>query len=108
MPKYLIEAIYNAEGLKGIERDGAARRAAAVRQVVESLGGKLEWFYFAFGETDAIGVMDMPDTESAAAWAVAGSASGLVRTKTTALISVEEMGRALEKAVTYHPPGSAV
>ena len=75
MPKYLFEAVYTAEGLSGLEKDGGVAREAAIRSGVENAGGKLEWLYFALGERDAIGVMDMPDIESVAAWAMMGSIS---------------------------------
>ncbi len=41
MPKYLIHASYTAEGLKGLQKDKASGRQQAVRQVLESVGGKL-------------------------------------------------------------------
>ena len=66
MPKYLVEACYNAEGAKGIARDGGSGRHAAAKKAIESLGGKLESFYFAFGDTDVFAVFDLPDNASAA------------------------------------------
>ena len=55
MPKYLLRATYTADGIKGLMKDGGAKRQAAARRLVESLGGTLEAFYFAFGETDVRG-----------------------------------------------------
>jgi len=49
MPKYLFQATYSAEGIKGLEKDKAAGRKAALSEAVESLGGKLEALYWAFG-----------------------------------------------------------
>jgi len=60
MPKYLIEASYSAEGLKGLHKDKASGRRAAVAKAVESLGGKLDLYYFCLGEHDVVGVNDMP------------------------------------------------
>jgi uncharacterized protein with GYD domain len=50
-------------------------------------------------------IADLPDNTTATAFGVAGSASGLVRTRTTALVTVEEVGRALEKSVSFGVPG---
>jgi uncharacterized protein with GYD domain len=106
MPKYLVEATYSAEGLKGLQRDKASGRKQAVTQAVESLGGKLEGYYCALGERDVIVIVDMPDLISGTALAVSASATGLVRTKTTALLTVEEADRALAKVIEYRPPRS--
>ena len=52
MPKYLFQASYTAEGAKGLQKEGGTKRRAAVEQLIKSVGGKLEAFYFALGETD--------------------------------------------------------
>jgi uncharacterized protein with GYD domain len=105
MPKYLISASYSAEGLKGLQKDKASGRRTAVTAAVEGLGGKVECFYNALGQDDAYIIVDLPDNSTAAAIGVAASATGLVRTRTTALLTVEETDRALEKSVSYRPPG---
>ncbi len=107
MPKYLISASYTADGLKGLQKDKASGRRSAVTTAVEGLGGKVECFYNALGEDDAYVIVDLPDNVSAAALGVTVSASGLARTRTTALLTVEEVDRALEKSVDYRAPGSA-
>jgi uncharacterized protein with GYD domain len=105
MPKYLLQASYTAEGLKGLQKDKASGRRGVLGQAVEALGGKLEAFYFAFGADDVVAVIDMPDNVSVASLALAVSASGLVRTRTTPLLTVEEVDQALQKSVSYRPPG---
>lgn len=95
MPKYLVRASYTAEGLKGLQKDKASGRKAAVIKVLESLGGKLECIYFAFGEDDVVVIFDLPDNVAAARLAVAVGGSGLVRTKTTPLLTIEEADQAL-------------
>ena len=106
MPKYLIEAAYTPEGLRGLHKDKASGRRQAVVKAVESLEGKLEAFYFAMGERDVVAIVEVPDVVSVAALSLAASASGLVRVKTTALLGVEEIDRALAKKLTYQGPGS--
>lgn len=105
MPKYLIQASYTADGLKGLMKDKAAGRKAAVASSSEALGGKVESFYFAFGDHDVVIIMDMPDAVSAAALAIASSASGMVKTKVTPLLTIEETDQALGKTIRYRPPG---
>jgi uncharacterized protein with GYD domain len=57
------------------------------------------------GEHDAVLIVDVPDLVTAAAVSLSVSAAGLVRTKTTALLTVEETDRALAKKVNYRAPG---
>jgi uncharacterized protein with GYD domain len=105
MPKYLIQASYTAEGLKGLHKDKASGRRASVSKAAEALGGKLEALYYAFGDDDVVVILDLPDNVSASALSLAVSASGLVRTKTTPLLTVDETDQALEKNVSYRAPG---
>ena len=73
--------------------------------MIDSLGGKLEVFYPAFGDTDVFLIVDASDNESAAAASMAVGASGMVQVKTTVLLTPEEMDRATKKSVSYRPPG---
>jgi uncharacterized protein with GYD domain len=105
MAKYLIEAHYTAEGAKAIAREGGATRRAAAAKMIEGLGGKLEAFYFAFGDVDAYAIFDLPDSIAAAAVAIAINQTGMVTGKTVVLIPPEDMDKAAKKAVDYRPPG---
>ena len=104
MPKYLIEASYTLEGTRGIMKSGGTARREAVRQAVESVGGRFEVQYFALGEHDAFIIADLPDHVSAAAISLAVTATGAARTKTTALLTPEEVDQAVKKTVKYEPP----
>jgi uncharacterized protein with GYD domain len=105
MPKFLIQASYTAEGAKGVIAEGGSGRRDAVAKVAESLGGKVESFYFAFGDDDVFTILDFPDNVSAAAVSMTVGASGLVSTKTTVLLSPEEVDEAARKSVSYRGPG---
>ena len=105
MPKYLITAQFSPEGLRGLQKDKASGRLRAVTTAVEGLGGKVECLYYALGEDDSYAIVDLPDNSTAAALGIAVSAVGAVRTRTTALLTVEEVDGALAKSVNYRPPG---
>ena len=105
MPKYLFTASYTAEGLPGLLQEGGSGRRAATQAAVESAGGTLESFYYAFGDTDVFIIADLPDDESAAALNLAAAAAGAVSTKTTVLLTAEQLDAASKKAVTYRKPG---
>ena len=106
MAKYLITASYSAEGLKGLQKDKATGRRNAVRQACESIGGKLDAFYFAFGEDDVVSIVDLPDNVAASALSLAASATGLIRTRTTALLTVEEVDKSLATAIKFRGAGA--
>ena len=106
MSKYLFEASYTAEGVKGIQKAGAASRVAALRDLCAGLGGNLVSFDFAFGEVDAFVVVDLPDDEAAAAAAFTVGASAATSVRTIKLLTVEQADAAIARAVEYRPPGS--
>lgn len=105
MAKYLFEARYTPEGAKGVAREGGSGRRAAIAKMTEGLGGKLETFYYAFGDVDAYVIVDLPDNVAAAAAALAVNQGGAASVKTVVLIPPEEVDKAGKKAVEYRAPG---
>src|SRR5688572_33091861 len=106
MPKFMFEASYTQEGAKGVQSAGGSSRRDAVEQVAKSVGGKLESFYFAFGESDAYVIVDLPDNETAAAVALGVNSAGGVEARTVVLLTPEEVDAAAKRSVDYRPPGS--
>jgi uncharacterized protein with GYD domain len=104
--KFLIKGHYNVDGAKGLMKEGGSGRKAAVTKLVESQGGKLETFYFAYGDVDVYAICDMPDASSGLALSLAVNASGAVRITTQPLITVEEIDAASKKTVAYRAPGA--
>ena len=94
------------EGTKGLLKDGGSKRSAVVEELLKGMGGRLEAFYFALGETDVHAVIDAPDNVSVAAASLAVNASGAVSLRTTVLMTAEEMDQAAKKTVSYRPPGA--
>jgi uncharacterized protein with GYD domain len=105
MAKYLLEANYTLDGVKGVKAQGGSARHAAAAAAAESVGGKVEQFYFAFGSTDAFIIADFPDNVSAAALALAVSAAGGATVRTVVLLTAAEMDDAAGRTVGYRPPG---
>jgi uncharacterized protein with GYD domain len=105
MAKYLVFFKYKPEGLKGLMAEGGSKRRLATEQLVKSLGGKLEAYYFTFGEEDGFAIADLPDNVSAAASSLVPSASGAVSTKVIVLLTPEEVDQAVKRSATYRPPG---
>jgi uncharacterized protein with GYD domain len=105
MPKYLLHVNYTIEGAKGLIKEGGTARRAAAQKAAESLGGRLECMYYAFGEADAYVISEMPDNVSVAALSLALATSGGVTGRTTVLMTPEEMDQATKKSPAYRPPG---
>ena len=107
MAHYMVQAAYTAEAIAAMVKS-PEDRAAAIRPVVEKLGGKLESVWFCFGEYDIVGISQLPDNVSAAAFAFAVSQGGKIRAlKTTPLMSTADAVKAMKKAggAGYRPPG---
>jgi uncharacterized protein with GYD domain len=106
MPKYLVRANYVGDGIKGLMREGGTKRRDTVQASVASVGGALECFYYAFGDTDVFGVVDFPDAASAAAWSLMVSSTGAVRVHLVPLITPEDLDAAAAKTPSYRAPGA--
>ena len=108
MSTYLIQASYTAEAWAALVQN-PQDRAEVIRPAVEALGGSLVCSYLAFGDSDAVAIVELPDNVSIAAFSIAAAAGGGVKSlKTTPLLSPDEGVEALRKAsdVSYTPPGS--
>jgi len=107
MPKYLVEGRYTSDGIKGLAREVSSGRRVDIAKTIESAGGKLEAFYFAFGDADFYIIFDVPDNISAADLSMVANQSRFVACKTTVLMTADEMDRAVKqtKAIEFLPPG---
>ncbi|HSR48176.1 MAG TPA: GYD domain-containing protein [Anaerolineales bacterium] len=105
MPKYLFHGSYTPEGVRGLMAEGGTKRLEAARQALGSAGGRLEAFYFSFGEEDFYIIVDLPDNVTAAAVLSVGNASDTFRIKMTPLVTAEEVDAAMQKQIEFRPPG---
>ncbi len=107
MAKYLIKVSYSAEGLRGVRKEGAAARAAFIGQLLETVGGSMESFYFAFGGDDVILIVDMPDNKTAmAVSATVGASDAISAYETVPLMTTQEVDAAMKISVGYRAPGT--
>ncbi|MDQ0757340.1 GYD domain-containing protein [Arthrobacter sp. B3I4] len=105
MSKYLFEANYVGDGIKGLMREGGTKRRDALVDALESVGGSLECFYYAFGDTDVLGVFDVPGTAAAAALSLMINSTGNVDVRLRPLMTVEDLDEAAKKTPSYRAPG---
>ena len=108
MALYLTRFSYTPETWARLMKSPEDRREAA-RKYIESVGGKLHGFWYAFGSYDGYNVWEAPDNVSMAAVAIAiGGGGALSKIETTPLLTVEETMKALDRARTvgYRAPGA--
>ena len=105
MPKYLLQVNYVGDGVKGLLKDGGSKRRAVTDKLFKSLGGSLDAYYYAFGDTDLYIIADFPNHAAVAACALTVTATGTITTKTTVLLTPEEIDAAGKLKPTYSAPG---
>jgi uncharacterized protein with GYD domain len=106
MIKFLIKGSYTSEGVKGLLKAGGVTRKQAVEKMINDVGGKMEAFYYAFGDTDVYVIAEVPDTTTATAVSLKVNSTGLVSVSTTILFDPEEIDKANKISVGYRAPGS--
>ena len=105
MAKYLFQASYVGEGVKGLLKEGGSKRQESVAKAIKGLGGSLEAFYYAFGDYDLYGIAEIPDNVSTAAFSLLVNSCGAAKVKTVVLLTPEEMDKASKMNIDYRPPG---
>jgi uncharacterized protein with GYD domain len=106
VPKLMVKVKYSAEGVRGLQKEGGSARVAVVKKLAEASGGKVEAFYFAYGDDDAYVILDVPDPAVGLALSMAVNASGAASLTSIPLITPEEMDAASKKSVAYRAPGA--
>lgn len=102
----MFKGNYKADGVKGLMKDGGSKRRKAADEAFESVGGKIDCMYYAFGETDLYGICDLPDPASATALSLMINSTGALTINLTPLMTVEDVDAAITKSPSYRPPGT--
>ena len=108
MAMYLSRFSYTPDTWARLVKNPEDRREAA-RTYIESVGGRLHGFWYAFGNRDGVTLWEAPDNVSMSAVAIAiGSGGAVSNLETTVLVTVEETLDALRRAqdIQYRPPGA--
>ena len=105
MPKYLFRGSYTDSGAAGLLKEGGSGRTAAANELMASVGGSIEAYYWTFGEDDFIIIADLPDVEAAATASLTAGASGAVRVTTTQLLTAEQVDEIAKRSAEYRAPG---
>ena len=106
MPVYMFQASYAPQAVASMVKT-PQDRAAAIKPMIESMGGKLQDLWFCFGEYDIVAIAELPDNLTAAAMSMAiGSSGAMTSYRTTPLMTSADAKKAMEKAggVGYKAP----
>lgn len=107
MPKYLVQAQYTIDGLKGAVNAGFSAREQYIRQTIEAAGGSVEAFYWSWGSDDVVAIMDLPTEADAIASVLGAAVSGVSHQRTTPLLTAAQMDAAADKVKSmpaFEPP----
>ncbi len=106
MARYLLKVSYTVDGAKGLIAEGGSARVATVEKLVEGLGGTLESFYFALGDSDAFCIVELPGATSGVSASLAVAAGGGARVSAVELLTPAQMDEAAAMKPTYRAPGA--
>jgi uncharacterized protein with GYD domain len=102
--RYLVRAVLTAEGLKNLQKQPPTALKAGVAKFVESVGGKLEFWFFDYGAATAYSVIEYPDEIAAATAQLSTNSAGFARVTIRPLLSAEEMDKAVAKVPPVRVP----
>ncbi len=105
MAKFMFRLRSTQSGLQGLVKEGFAARESYARGLIESVGGKVEAFYWTYGEDDLVLICDA-DAASAVALSLTVNSSGAYNLSTTPLLTSAEMDQARAKMPQYRSPGA--
>ena len=102
--RYLIRADLTPEGIRNLQKQPPTALKAGVAKFVESVGGKLEFWYFDYGEATAYSIIYYPDEIAAATAQLSTNSAGFARVRIRPLLSAEEMDKAVAKVPPVRVP----
>ena len=106
MSKDMFHANYSQGGLGGLLKEGGTKRRTALTETIDGVGGSVEAFYYAFGDTDLYIIADLPDDATATAVSLNIGAAGVLSVRVTKLIAPETVDEAAGQNVPYRVPGA--
>jgi uncharacterized protein with GYD domain len=102
--RYLFSAAFTIDGMKNLQKQSPTAFKAGVAKFFESVGGKLESWYFDYGESTAYGFVDYPDEMAAATAQASVNAAGFARVTYRPVLSAEDADKAFARSAATRPP----
>jgi uncharacterized protein with GYD domain len=101
----MLKIKYSVPGIQGVRKDGGSARVEVARKLVESVGGTMHSFDFAFGEYDAYAILEAPSNAAVAGAATTVGAAGGASIETVVLMTGDEIDQAVRAEAAYRAPG---
>ena len=98
MPKYLSTGTLTNDGVKSLLEYGGSKRRKIIEELLTTVGARLDAYYYTFGKTDTVLIIDAPDNVTMTKLSLMFNANGIVEAKTTVLITPEEVDKAAGRA----------
>lgn len=105
MSKFLVIGSYTAQGAAGLIKDGGTGRRKATDELLASVGGTVEAYYFGLGADDFYLIAEVPSTAAIVAAALTGASHGGITVRTIPLLTPEEIDAAVKLSPSYRAPG---
>jgi len=102
--KYLFVAAFTVDGIKNLQKQSATGFKAGVAKFFESVGGKLESWYYDYSDNTAYGFVDYPNEIAAATAQASVNAGGFAHVTYKPVISAEDADKALARSMATRPP----
>ena len=94
MAIYILLMNYTHQGITSVKN--SPDRLDNAKELCRSLGGKVKEFYLTMGAHDALAVIEAPDDETMAKFALAAGSHGNVRTTTLKAFSEQQFREIIE------------
>jgi uncharacterized protein with GYD domain len=102
--RYLFQAAFTPDGIKNLQKQSATTFRAGVAKLFESVGGRLESWYYDYAENTAYGFASYPSEIAAATAQATVNAAGFAKVTYRPVLSAEDADKAFAKSVTARPP----
>jgi uncharacterized protein with GYD domain len=104
MRRYLVQAVLTSEGLKNFRTQPPTALKAGITRFLDSVGGRLESWYFDYSEGTAYSIIYYPSEISAATAQLMTNSSGFARVTLKPLLSAEEADKAMAMLPAIRAP----
>jgi uncharacterized protein with GYD domain len=101
---FLAKIELTTAGLKNLQKQPPTALRAGVAKFIQSVGGKLDAWYFDYADTTAYAIVGFPDETSAATAQVSTNSSGFVRVRLRPLMTAEDADKAVSKMPAASSP----
>ena len=95
MPTFIMSLNWTEQGIRGVK--DAPKRSAAARELAKKVGIEIKQLYLTSGDSDLVAIVDTPNGDNVAKFAMALGSLGNVRSKTARAWSESEFTKLISE-----------